>query len=265
MVADRRLMLILVAFHPALPEVQRLKACLDALAQEIGYVLVVNDYLPGEPVEILAPSADLALFHQDNPGYGIAVNRAVRAMAQRGARPGWLAALNTDLSWRPGTMEKALAWLEQQPDVVLAVPQICNAEGRAEQLCKRDPTVLALLSRRFWPEWCKPQWIRRYDAHYVMADVDLNSVVDVPYLSGCCMMLRREAFEQVGGFDQKYFLYLEDADLARSLRALGRCIHIPLVEVYHLWGRGNHSSWWLTLVNIHSAWIYFKKWGLALW
>lgn len=262
MVAERKLVLILVVFHPGQQEVETLQACLAALGPEIGYALAINEHRPGEPVDGLVAGADLVLKDSRNLGYGRAFNRVLRQLAVRGQRqPEWLAALNTDLSWRPGTMETLLAWLQRQPEVVLAVPQITDATGQPEALCKRDPTVLALLSRRFWPEWLKPPALRRYDARYVMADQDHTRVLDVPYLSGCCMLMRRSALQQIGGFDESFFLYLEDADLTRSLRLLGRCVHLPVASVCHRWGRGSHHSWWLTLVNLQSAWFYFRKWG----
>lgn len=262
-----KLILLFVAYHPSLEEVQRLQACLDVLSPEIGYGVVVNDFRLGEPVEQLEPGSALFLRNHANLGYGRAINRAVKALAIEGRLPDWIGALNTDLAWQPGTMEKLLVWLELHQEVVLAVPKIMN-QGNSpepEQLCKIDPTVLAMLSRRFVPDSIKPGWLRRYDSHYVMADRDLNSVFDVPYLSGCCMLIRSASMQVVGGFDERFFLYLEDADLTRQLRRLGRCIHLPVGEVCHVWGRGSHRNWRLTLVALHSAWLYFRKWGLRLW
>lgn len=79
------------------------------------------------------------------------------------------------------------------------------------------------------------------------------------------MLLRTEDFLKVGCFDERYFLYLEDADLTRSLAQQGRCVHLPLAAIMHGWGRGNYRSWRLMLVNMVSAWRYFRKWGLSLW
>ena len=255
------LLLVLVAYHPAAAEVERLQRCLAALGPQIGYAVVVNEYRPGEPVEPLAAGAQLFLTSACNNGYGRAFNRVLAALAEQLA-PEWIGALNTDLSWEPGTFERLLAWLEAQPQVVLAVPQITDPEGQPQRLCKRDPTLLALASRRFWPERLKPAWLRRYDAWYAMTDQDPSRVFEVPYLSGCCMLARRQALLQVGGFDERFFLYLEDADLTRRLRALGRCIHLPVATVQHAWGRGSHRSFRLMLVTLHSAWLYFRRWGL---
>lgn len=258
----RELLLLLVAYHPSAGEVQRLQSCLAGLSSRLGYAVVVNGHRPGEVAEHLAAAADVFLVNRDNPGYGRAVNRLVERI---GRLPPYIGVLNTDLTWVEGSFETLLDWLQRHPDVSLAVPQILDQEGLPQQLCKRHPTVLGLFSRRFLPAWLKPAWLRRYDRWYVMADQDGSQVLEVPYLSGCCMLMRSEAFLKVGGFDERYFLYLEDADITRSLAREGRCVHLPVAAVVHGWGRGNYRDLRLMLVNLISAWRYFRKWGWALW
>ena len=258
----RQLQLLLVSYRSSPQEVEQLQACLAALRPEVGYAVVVNAHQPGEPVEQLAAGADGFLTNADNPGYGRAVNRLA---AQLGELPPYIGVLNTDLSWQPGTFERLLAWLQQHPEVNLAVPQILDPAGTPQKLCKHNPTVLGLFSRRFLPAWLKPAWLKRYDRWYVMADQNYQEVFEAPYLSGCCMLIRSEAFRLAGGFDERYFLYLEDADLTRSLARDGRCVHLPVASVVHNWGRGNYRNLWLMAVNLASAWHYFRKWGWALW
>lgn len=257
--------LVFVAYHPSPTEVERLGTCLRTLSKRIAYAVVANDYRPGEPVEALAAGSVVFLGNRSNPGYGRAINQAVAAMAQQGIHPPFLGALNTDLAWEPGTFETLLTAMEKDPQLVLTVPQLQDPEGVIQHLCKRDPTVLGLFSRRFLPERLKPGWLRRYDRRYTLADQDYRVPFCASYLSGCCMVMRTAAFEAVGGFDERFFLYLEDADLTRALGALGRTMHWPEAAVVHHWGRGNHRSLRLTLVNLHSAWVYFRKWGLRLW
>ena len=259
---QRQLLLLLVAYHPSTLEVEQLQACLAELPPEVGYAVVVNDHQPGEPVEQLAAGADLFLANRDNPGYGRAVNRLVVRLGQL---PPYIGVLNTDLSWQPGTFEQLLVWLQQHPQVNLAVPQILDEAGTPQKLCKNHPTVLGLFSRRFLPDWLKPTWLKRYDRWYVMADQNYAEVFEAPYLSGCCMLMRSDAFRRAGGFDERYFLYLEDADLTRSLARDGRCVHLPVAGVVHGWGRGNYRNLGLMAVNLASAWHYFRKWGWALW
>lgn len=258
-----QLLLIFVVYHPSQAEVNNLRQSLSNLRSSVGYAVVVNDYRPGEPAEDLFQAAVYVVRETKNLGYGRAINLAFQRATELGIRPAWIGALNTDLTWQPKTFETLLTWLDRNSDVVLAVPKIIGKFGQEERLCKKDPTLLALMSRRFWPERIKPRWLKSYDDRYVMSGLDFNTVQDVPYLSGCCMLIKRQAFEQVRGFDERFFLYLEDADLTRTLRMLGRCIHLPVAAVCHQWGRGNHRSFRLTCVNLMSAWIYFKKWGVT--
>lgn len=266
----RKLILVVVAFHPSIQEVERLRECLGQSEASIGYAVVVNDYIPGEPVEALRDGADLFLVQSENMGYGRAVNLAMASLSARWAKchdsmPSWIGALNTDLYWEKGTFETLLQWLSLRQNVVLAVPAIHDPSGSRIQLCKRDPTLLALISRRFIPHRLKPPALRRYDDWYVMSDMNYEEAFDVPYLSGCCMIIRSRAFCETGGFNERFFLYLEDADLTRRLRRLGRCLHVPIVHVVHIWGRGSHRRWGLTVVNLISALRYFRIWGLRLW
>ena len=260
--SKRKLVLLFVAYHPSEREVELLKSCLAELTMDIGYAVVVNDYRPGEPVDQLRDGADQFIVNNENLGYGRAVNRLVAAFDDL---PPYIGVLNTDLSWGAGTFEKILDWLENHPKVSLAVPQILDENGTVQQLCKQNPTILGLFSRRFFPERFKPRWLKRYDHWYVMADQNYDKVFEVPYLSGCCVLIRANTFLISGGFDEQYFLYLEDADITRKQSLHGLCVHLPVAEVVHGWGRGNYGSTKLMLVNLISAWQYFRKWGWKLW
>lgn len=255
---QRELLILLVAYHPSLQEVEMLQACLSELTSDIGYAVVVNDYQPGEPVDQLKIGADCFLTNLDNPGYGRAVNRLVLRL---GPLPRFIGVLNTDLVWSSGTFETLLNWMCHHPEVCLAVPQILDETGEVQKLCKQNPTLLGLFSRRFVPDSVKPRHLRQYDRWYVMADQDYYTVFEAPYLSGCCMLMNSGAFCRAGGFDERFFLYLEDADLTRRLALEGRCVHLPVASVTHNWGRGNYKSFSLMIVNFISAWSYFRKWG----
>jgi GT2 family glycosyltransferase len=259
--APTQAVLIVVAFHPGQREVASLQACLKRLTPSIAYVVVSNDHRAGEAVESLAEDALLFLTNRANLGYGRAVNQAAAAICRLGLNPRYIGALNTDLSWQPGCLETLLDWLDEHPHVVMAVPEIQSPEGETQKLCKKNPTMLALFSRRFIPDKVKPPWLKRYDRWYTMEAANYADVFESPYLSGCCMVMRYAAFQRVGGFDEDFFLYLEDADLTRRMGMLGQTAHVPVSKVLHHWGRGNHHSLRLTMVNLHSAWLYFRKWG----
>ena len=134
MVMKRDLLLLIVAYHPPLSEVENLYSCLSQLPDNIGYAIVANDYKPGEPVDKLFAHSDCALRNKDNLGYGRAVNKLI---SQLSYKPNLIGVLNTDLGWAQGTFETMINWLYKNPDVGLLVPQIIDCSGQIQRLCKK--------------------------------------------------------------------------------------------------------------------------------
>ena len=145
----------------------------------------------------------MTLVQQANPGYGRAFNQLWQQWCARHGVPPLVAVLNTDLSWAPGSLESLLAWLEHHPDVTAATPQLRFPDGQRQFLCKRNPTLLALISRRFIPRRLKPRRLRRYDRWFTMRDHSYDQVFRSTYLSGCCLLMRGSAVERIGGFDPR--------------------------------------------------------------
>ena len=264
-ISDLRVLLVLIAHNPPPDHIERLRSCLAQLPPTVAYAVVINDHHPGEAVEGLLPGAAMSIVQQCNPGYGRGFNQLWRQWCDKHDVPPLVAVLNTDLSWERGCMEKLSTWLEEHPDVTAATPELRFPDGRRQFLCKRNPTLLALLSRRFLPRRLKPKFLRRYDQWFTMRDQPYSGVFKSTYLSGCCLWMRGWAVQAVGGFDPCFFLYFEDADITRRLAAYGPTVNLPIATVTHHWGRGSYTSWKLTLVNLHSAWLYFQKWGLKWW
>ena len=259
---SHKLLLVFVSYHTSIDEVDRLAIQLESLPNYIGYAVAVNEYDHTQPIEKLSSFAVKFIRNSQNLGYGTAVNQLIDSLTHV---PDYICVMNTDICWDPYVFTSILDWIEQHHDVNLAVPLITDSTGTTQYLCKRNPTFLGLLSRRFIPSFIKPAWLIAYDKWYCMADYSYETIFDVPYLSGCCMFIKTSAFLDCGGFDEQFFLYLEDADITRQLAVTGRCVHYPHCSVVHYWGRGNYISLRLTIVNLISAWKYFQKWGFKLW
>ena len=240
-------------------------SCLKHLPAEFQYAVVINDHRHGEAAEALLPDSAMAIVQRKNPGYGRGFNQIWRKWCNKHGVPALVAVLNTDLSWDRDGFEGMAHWLDQHSDVTAATPELRFPDGRRQFLCKRNPTLLALISRRFIPRRLKPRRLRRYDRWYTMRDQPYSQVFPSSYLSGCCLLMRGWAVQAVGGFDPRFFLYFEDADITRRLGGLGPTVNLPIATITHHWGRGSYRSGWLTLVNLQSAWLYFRKWGLKWW
>ena len=141
--------------------------------------------------------------------------------------------LNPDAELDEGALLAGLRRFEANPDTVLVSPRVYSESGAQEFLCKRYPTVLVLLLRAFAPAWVQQAFARRL-ARYQMEDVcAAGEVVPVPLASGCCMLVRSAYLQQVGGFDERYFLYFEDFDLSLRLAAHGPLLFEPAMRIVH--------------------------------
>ena len=256
------LLQIFVSYKTSVSDVIVIEECISRLDRScVKTAILINEFRPDDPIARLAAEVDYFIPNQDNLGYGATINRFVRSLS---SIPEYLAFLNTDISWDAGTFEKSIEFMDQNRSCVLMVPKILNPDQSIAYLCKRNPTVLALLSRRFIPDIIKPKFLKQYDRWFIMRDHDYLKTIQSSYLSGCCMIVRSSPFIEIGGFDESFFLYLEDADLTRRMQKYGLCMHVPFLSITHQWQRGSYKNLGLMYWNILSFLIYSNKWGWRL-
>ena len=169
-----KLILLIVAYHPSIKEVDRLEFCLNKLPSFVGYGVAANDFIPGEPIEKLCPNAELFIKNDQNLGYGRAINKLFLSLTDlpicRNIEYG---------SYMVGrNLESILRFMDYSNDVVMCSPRIVDLAGNLQYLCKQYPTILGLLSRRFIPKNLKPPALSRYDRLYTMQDNDYNTIFD---------------------------------------------------------------------------------------
>ena len=164
---------------------------------------------------------------------------------------------NPDISLGPNLLRDLHDCLERRPDVGLCGPRILGPDGSLQYLCKRAPTLMDLAVRRFAPE----SWFRERRHHYEMRDDSYDQEMEPLFISGCFMFFRCSVLERLGGFDERYFLYLEDLDLSRRAQQIARNLYFPANHVVHVHQRGAHKSLRLLLYFGVSVTRYFNKWG----
>jgi GT2 family glycosyltransferase len=139
------------------------------------------------------------------------------------------------------------------------MPRVLYPDGRLQYLCKLLPTPKTLIVRRFLASL--KSTLQRENFRYELQSSGYDKILDVPFLSGCFMFLRTEALRKVGLFDERFFLYTEDADLTRRIHRHYRTVFFPEATIYHHHARGSYKTPWLLWCNILSAIRYFNKWG----
>ncbi len=227
------------------------RAC--ASAADSGAEVVLFDNSPGDGTAGLVaralPSVRV-LSAGRNLGFGAASNRAAA-----GATTDYLLFLNPDAVLAPGALAALVAHLDAHPEAGLAGPSLRFADGRPQPSIRRDPGARAVLHQYSAFRWLgvfRPAY-REYRSP---ADPAAPEV-----LMGSVLLVRRGLFESLGGFDPRYFMYYEDADLCRRARERGaRLAFVPAAEALHAGGASEEVAGAdLAAVRLVSAQRYLRR------
>lgn len=194
----------------------------------------------------------------ENIGFGRGHNLALTQLA--GVDAPYHLILNPDIEFEADSLGRLTIVMDANPDVGLMMPKVLYPDGSNQYLCKLLPTPSDLALRRFAPGIIKRLAHNRI-ATYDLRNFDYELPVSVPSLSGCFMFTRRAILDAVGGFDERFFLYMEDVDLCRRMAAISRLLYWPEVSVKHVHQMGSYRSARVLLLHVWSAIAYFNKWG----
>ena len=165
--------------------------------------------------------------------------------------------INPDITIEKGEIEKMVSYMEANPDTVILTPRVFNIDGTEQFLPKRSPKFKYLFGGRLEK---KLKVARRWRSEYTMREESINQPIQIDFCTGCFMFCRTNTLKTVGGFDQRYFLYFEDADLTRKMQKTGRTMFVPYVHVTHEWKRENGKISKGFFIALHSMFKYFWKW-----
>ncbi len=230
---------------------ETLETFLDSVGKATGRPLRVlladNGSTDGAPERALHRDGVQLLRTGENVGYGSAANRGV---AELGPEVGWVVVANPDIEWHPGSLDELLAAGQRWPRAGALGPLIRRSDGTVYPSARLLPALgrgigHALLG----PIWPGNPWTRTYR----QSDTALGERT-AQWLSGSCLLLRRAAFESVGGFDSRYFMYFEDVDLGDRLVAAGWLnVYVPTAEVTHLGGHATSQASEQMLIEHHRS------------
>jgi GT2 family glycosyltransferase len=213
-----------------------LRRCLESLGPHLATddeIVVVDYECVRTALEraVDVPARVTTVPRDDNLGFAAGINLAAQL-----ARAPFLLLLNPDTIVEGPTVRMLEAWLSSHPDAGVAGPRVLNADGTVQPSARRFPGVTTLLGGR-------TTWLtRRFPGNWLSARnllaQDAEEPVDVDWVSGSCLMTRRDVFDSVGGFDEAFFLYWEDADYCRRVAQAGfRSVYVPAAPVRHVGGK----------------------------
>jgi GT2 family glycosyltransferase len=190
-----------------------------------------------------------------NLGFGVAHNKAVAVIEESTE---FHLFLNPDIIFGEEVIPHLVEVMRNNPEIGALMPRVNYPDGSLQRLCKMLPTPIDLIFRRFVPiKSLRSHINNRYELH----KLSQNILIDVPTISGCFLVVRLDLFRRVGGFDNRYFMYLEDVDLVRRIGSFARVVYDPSVNVIHEYGKESYRNKKLLGYHILSAIKYFNKWG----
>jgi len=242
--------------------VQCTKALLKQTIAETLEILIVDNKSDDESIGFIRaqfgqrPQVRI-IEHRGNLGYGRGNN-----LAARSARGEFLLILNPDNTLPPDAIEQMLRVLRSREDAGIVGPALVHSDGTVRPSARRFPTILDLLRKRLFPD----AWQATYEREMRQRRND-DEPVEVDWLVGACLLMRTALFRELGGFDERYFLFFEDIDLCRRAKLRGKnVLYLPRVRVLdrkaRLSGRSLFSLFTKKTTRIHvaSAIRYFWKW-----
>jgi GT2 family glycosyltransferase len=190
------------------------------------------------------------LFVGKNIGFGKAHNLVIDKL-----KANFHLILNPDVTFSSGVILALITELSKSTDVSFITPKVLFPNKENQYVCRKHPTFFNLINRK--SKISKNQTIKNE-----YRNQDLEKSFYPEFIHGCFMLFKTADFKYLRGFDERYFLYMEDADICRRIDKIEKKIlFFPNVEITHQLQKGSSKSMKLFIYHFSSAIKYFLKWG----
>lgn len=242
------LAVVTVTYSPGDTLANFLDTLAKATSRSVRVVLADNGSTDGVPERAAAERDGVAFVPTGgNLGYGAAANRGV---AELPSDVGWIVVANPDIEWGAGSLDTLLAAADRWPRGGAFGPLIKETNGDVYPSARLLPSLGRGLGHAvFCKIWPSNPWTREY-----RQETAALTERTAGWLSGSCLLMRREAFDSVDGFDPRYFMYFEDVDLGDRIGRAGWLnVYVPEAEVVHIGGHATARSSDRMLAAHHSS------------
>jgi GT2 family glycosyltransferase len=164
--------------------------------------------------------------------------------------------LNPDVFFFSEVIPALIKILKQESSVSFVTPKVRYPNKEVQKVCRKHPTITGLLNRRL-------KLSKKVSISNEYKDQDFEKRFYPEFIHGCFMLFKTADFKYLGGFDKRYFLYMEDADICRRIdKTKKKILFFPNVEITHQLQKGSSKSMKLFMYHLLSAFKYFLKWGI---
>lgn len=233
-----RVSLIMVSFNTSDLTIEALRTA-QLSWNDLQLLVVDNASHDGSGDRIEAEfGADSLIRNSENVGFGRAVNQALPKCDGE-----LILLLNPDCQLEPGCMMELVDYLDEHPDAGVVAPLTAHPDARLHVLSAGfEPTIAQVINHYTGLSRFR-RWLPSLQGWHILHGVDDASAVDVDWVSGACLLVRRDVLEQVGPLSERWFMYAEDIEFCHRVRAAGwRVVHVPEARVLHLVGAATRQA-----------------------
>lgn len=162
--------------------------------------------------------------------------------------------INPDILITEDSLTKLIRFMKSN-HIRACVPKLINQEGTMIKAYRRELTFGDMFIRMFCPGLFKKR-----KAYHTMDDMDYTKPFNVPFAQGSFLIVETELLKELDGFDDRFFMYMEDADLCKRINKITHVVYFPDTCVIHKWEKGSHKSIKLFRIHVKSMIKYFLKW-----
>jgi hypothetical protein len=237
-----------------------LKKCLESIfkyQKDIEFeVIVIDNSSKDHSQEMLQrdfPQIKL-IENKRNLGFSRACNQGIKESQAR-----YILLLNPDTELTPGGFKKMMDFMDSKPGIGICGPKMVNEEGKLQFSCRSLPSYLTAISssqsilNRIFP-------YNFLSKKYLLKNQDHSQISEVDWVSGSCLLAKREMLEKEGLLDERFYMYVEDVDLCFRAKKLGFSVfYFPQVVVVHHIGKSTQKRKFTMLLEHHRSMYYFYR------
>ncbi|ENV34770.1 glycosyltransferase [Acinetobacter gerneri] len=202
-----------------------------------------KDFLHPKIIYIKSPS---------NNGFGFGHNLAIKEFA---GQSDYFLICNPDIIYNFEDFENFFNFVKTRPEG-LFLPKIIYPNGEDQFGARLLPSPMNLFARRF-----SKKLALQLDQQYLLKHYIIDKPTFVPYLSGCFMLFKSEVLIAIDGFDELFFMYMEDIDISRRCAEKFGNLYCPQFSITHVHEQASYKNRKLLKAHLQSAILYFNKWG----
>ncbi len=236
-------------------EKETLKKVIDSfLSITLDKELIVVDNSPNNNLQEFCETFDgiKYILSNKNLGFGSGHNLAFKNLSKKSDVH---MIINPDTYFNGEDIKEFLLWMNEHPEVVLSVPRVYSPDHTIQNIVREIPTPITLIKRRLNFKGIFDDFIAKDE----FRDIKFCKTTEIPFAHGCFFLFQTEIFNNLNGFDERFFMYMEDVDIFIRAKKYGQTVINPHYKIYHEHRRGSSKNFKLLYYHINSAIKFFWK------